>query len=802
MAAPSTTQERMVEWSVESSKKYSDPFNDVNVDVIFSRSGQSWRVPMFWRGGERWTVRFAPPVPGDYSYRLESTDRTNSDLNGHAGRVSITAYRGTNELLQRGMLRVSANKRYFEQADGTPFYWLGDTWWMGLSDRLSWDGFQELAADRQAKGFTVVQMAAGLVPAAEERAPVDPGFHNEGGAVWDPQFQRINPQYFDYADRRIEYLLDHGIAPAIAGAWSPTIVPMGVAKMKQHWRYIVARYGAYPVFWILGGQVLEPPDEEGRRYPTSVKSEITPGWTEVAKYLRSIDPYHHPLTVHENPPPYDTALQNESLTDFDMFQSSHFGWPSIAVEVSQMDQHYSRTQVTKPVVEGEIGYEKLGETHLEDFQRTAFWLSMLNGAAGHTYGANGVFEAYTPDKPLHRLRWSLLTWQEGMKLPGSYQIGIGAKLLREYPWWRFEPHPEWVTPRGTTLLEPHVQAHGFEYGTISSCDPCDPLLQQESIPVAAEWKAQNGSFQLPYAAGIPREVRFIYVPTTGLDTRPAPTIQRLERNVHYHAFWWEPSLGVRIDLGAVAHPGEGPLLFSASQAGSESAWDQVGLRTAATQSSAPPSFDAISVLKNVRQANLVVHADVVSSAEAGLVVRCQDAENYVGAVYSPKSKSLYFIDRRQGSDGPKLGETIIPQVGERIALSAEVRGDKAAASISDGEHTYSTPIIDLTGALSGRAGFLHDTGSVQRYTQFQVRGSPELVKDDHLQRRLFDAKGMHRGDLSGEGVMVGTYKIPGWADLGLDKYLLLDAYRPDRMPMSGDWVLVLDAMTSAQGGPK
>jgi hypothetical protein len=783
-AAPLAPQERMVEWTIESSKEYSDPFNAVDVDVIFSKDGQSWRVPTFWRGGQRWTVRFAPPAPGEYSYRLESTDATNPDLNGHEGRVTVTAYRGSEPLLQHGMLHVSANKRYFEQADGTPFYWLGDTWWTGLSDRLSWEGFQKLAADRQAKGFTVVQTAAGLIPDAEEHAPVDPGFRNEGGAVWDPQFKQINPRYFDYADRRIQYLIDHGIVPAIVGSWSLTIEPMSVAKMKQHWRYIVARYGAYPVFWILGGQVSDPPEDEARRYPASIQSSITRGWTEVARYLRSIDPYHHPLTVHENPPPYDTALQDESLTDFDLFQSSHFGWASIAVEVAQIDQHYSRTRVTKPVVEGEIGYEKLGETHFEDFQRTAFWLSMLNGAAGHTYGATGVFEAYTTDKPFQRMRWSLMTWEEGMNLPGSYQVGLGATLLREYPWWRFEPHPEWVTPHGTTLLDPHTQTSGFEYGSIPPCEECaegDPLLQQEGTPVAAEWKARHGTFQLPYAGGIPREARLIYIPTRGLDSPPAPTILDLEPGVRYHAFWWEPSTGTRFDLGAVEHPAPGRVLFDASRHPIRNdVWKEYG----------PDGM--LTVLKDFGLADAVVSVDALSTAQAGLVLRCQDAENYVAVLYSPEDKSLYLIDRREGSDGQRLGKASVPQLGARITLSAEVRGDKAAASLTDGERTYATPIVDLGGAATGSPGLLNSSGATQHYSHFQLRASPALVKDEHLQRSLFDAKGMHRGDLVGEGIMVGHNKIPGWGNLGRDKYLLLDAYRPDRLPMSGDWVLVLE----------
>src|SRR5687768_11133970 len=96
------THERLVEWTFASKKAYADPFNDVAVDVLFSKDGQTWRVPTFWRGGQRWTVRFAPPAPGDYTYRLESTDPSNPDLHGQVGRVRITAYRGPHALLRHG----------------------------------------------------------------------------------------------------------------------------------------------------------------------------------------------------------------------------------------------------------------------------------------------------------------------------------------------------------------------------------------------------------------------------------------------------------------------------------------------------------------------------------------------------------------------------------------------------------------------------------------------------------------------------------------------------------------------------
>ena len=40
-------------------------------------------------------------------------------------------------------VRLAPDGRHFEHADGTPFLWFADTWWMGLTQRLRWpDDFQ------------------------------------------------------------------------------------------------------------------------------------------------------------------------------------------------------------------------------------------------------------------------------------------------------------------------------------------------------------------------------------------------------------------------------------------------------------------------------------------------------------------------------------------------------------------------------------------------------------------------------------------------------------------------------------
>lgn len=136
--------------------------------------------------------------------------------------------------------------------DGTPFFWLADTWWMGLTTRLAYpEDFETLAEDRRRKGFTVVQIVAGLYP---DMLPFDERGKNEGGFPWDEQFTQINPLYFDMADRKIISLIEHGITPCIVGSWGFYMKFAGKEALKRHWQYLIARWAAYPVVWCVAGE--------------------------------------------------------------------------------------------------------------------------------------------------------------------------------------------------------------------------------------------------------------------------------------------------------------------------------------------------------------------------------------------------------------------------------------------------------------------------------------------------------------------------------------------------------------------
>lgn len=507
-------QNRICEWSYTSRKVYRDPFNDIEVDVVFTApDGEEKRVPAFWAGGKTWRVRYSSFKTGRHRYRTMCSDTSNSDLHGREGILEVVPYEGDNPLYKHGPIQLSQNRRYFEHVDGTPFFWLGDTWWMGLCKRLSWpDDFKILTADRVAKGFTVIQIVAGLYP---DMPAFDPRGCNEAGFPWEEGYTRINPAYFDYADLRIDWLVQAGLVPCVVGCWGYYLPWMGLQKMKQHWRNLVARYGAYPVVWCLAGEGTMPyylsrEKEKERRFQKS-------GWTEVGIYLRQVDPYHRLVTIHPGNSARDT-VDDPGVLDFDMLQTGHDDRESLPNTVRLVTESYHREPIM-PVVDGEVCYEGIGESCRQEVQRLMFWACILNGAAGHTYGANGIWQVNTREEPFgpspHGMAWGNTPWEDAMHLPGSRQIGLAKKLLERYAWWRFEPHPEWV--------EPH-------------------------------WTDEN--YLQPYAAGIPGEIEIVYLPKFPWGK---VIIKGLEPGRSYHVIFFNPVEGSELEIGIAAAGLDGEL---------------------------------------------------------------------------------------------------------------------------------------------------------------------------------------------------------------------------------------------------
>jgi hypothetical protein len=63
-------QHRATEWSFNSGKVYCDPFNEIELDVVFrGPSREEDRAPAFWSGEQSWRVRYAQKAAEKYSWR-------------------------------------------------------------------------------------------------------------------------------------------------------------------------------------------------------------------------------------------------------------------------------------------------------------------------------------------------------------------------------------------------------------------------------------------------------------------------------------------------------------------------------------------------------------------------------------------------------------------------------------------------------------------------------------------------------------------------------------------------------------
>jgi hypothetical protein len=378
---------------------------------------------------------------------------------------------------------------------------------MGFTKRLDLKGFKKLTEDRVNKGFTAVQIVAGLYPDME---PFDERGANEGGFPWDTGYKRINPAYFDAADKKIELLVKNGIVPCIVGSWGFFMGIAGKDALKRHWQYLIGRWSAYPVMWCIAGEANMAFYDAKISYEEHLKTSRK-DWNDIAKFIHENDAFKRLVTIHPTANGHE-QIDDETLLDLDMLQTGHSGPFSLVPTLKQVRAAVERRRL--PVVNAEVCYEGICGSSFADVQRYVFLSNFMLGTCGHTYGANGIWQVNTEDEPYgvspHGAQWGETPWTIAHKLPGSEQIGISKKFLMHFKWWLFERHPEWVE---------------------SPCT-CEGL---------------DGNF----AAGIPSQVRLIYQPFWGGNFWGDILIKNIEKNINYNAFRFNPITGEIFELGEV-----------------------------------------------------------------------------------------------------------------------------------------------------------------------------------------------------------------------------------------------------------
>ncbi|OOG85500.1 hypothetical protein B0E41_08160 [Hydrogenophaga sp. A37] len=512
-------QHQVTEIRLQSTTAYAEPFKDVVLDVAFTApGGTTVVVPAFWAGEATWCVRYASSETGAHAFRTLCSDEGNPSLHGQVGEVHIEPYRGDNPLYKHGGIQVSADRRHFCHADGTPFFWLGDTWWMGLCGRLSWpEDFKALARNRKETGFNVIQLVAGLypdMPLFDERGLSSSGF------CWEEDLSRINPRFFDEADQRIFHLVEQGLVPCILGAWGYYLPMIGLDNMQRHWRYLIARWGALPVVWAAAGEQTMPWYLENHAQKAASRIQLASDWSQVMAHMRSINGFGRLITTHPVTSARD-SVTDITLLDFEMQQTGH-GSPT--------PHHALRAwqgwcaQPAMPVISAEARYEglEIGPTVTARNAREAFWAHALNsGLAGHTYGANGIWQVNAVEQPFGPSPsgscWGNMPWVQAMHLPGARQMGLAKQFLEALPWHEVEPQPVQIGRlEGWLQHRPRLRRVVHKLGWLQSrqAPVAMGIAREQSMAIAYTVSDQSFSIDL---APFKKPVKAIWIDPTNFD---------------------------------------------------------------------------------------------------------------------------------------------------------------------------------------------------------------------------------------------------------------------------------------------
>ena len=433
-----------LEIRLTSSKKYENPYMEAELDATFTHeSGKEIKVPAFWFKDDIWAVRFTPDLLGKWSYKTECSDKENSSL-FTTGSFEVKDNDSTLSLRKHGFVTDRHNKRYFTYDDGTPFFFLGDTHWQAPNyetvsdcnypDCSCKNQFKHEIDNRVEKGFTVYQT---YFDTAE----------NDGGgqqgllpSLWEEKYIKPSSDQFENKiDRMLDYLFEADMTVALGfGVHTYTVQVVSEDEMRKFIRYIVARYACYPLIWITAQEItrLKPAKNE--------EKTVFDTYLDLAEYISEIDTYHRPLSAHMDVMDVSDEraqkLSNAPWHSYWMTQGGH------GIEMTPKKSHYKdyseAKDYFKPVIEGELSYEDLNCGHFSTNKasRVAGWNAVLNGCAGYTYGASGIWaNGYSTEKSTGWMgeckNYSHGPWYMGLDMPGSFEMKYMKEFITSVPHW-------------------------------------------------------------------------------------------------------------------------------------------------------------------------------------------------------------------------------------------------------------------------------------------------------------------------------------------------------------------------------
>ena len=423
----------------ESSKDYPNALQDAALRVVLiSPSGETNGVYGFWDGGKTWRVRFSPNQPGAWRWTTACSDASNQGLHQQSGAFTCAAPAGSGRFAQHGPIRVSSDGFSLQHDDAAPFFWMADTAWNGalLSTPEDWSLYLQTRARQK---FTAVQWVA--TPWRAAAADV------KGGVAFTGKDKiSVNPEFFRRLDEKADAVNQAGLlnvpvllwaiggrsADSNPGAYLPEDQSVLLA------RYMVARWQANDVAWILGGDghYFGGEGEKWKRIGRAVFNDIT----------------HAPVVMHPQGHHWvQHEFKGEKWTGLIGYQSGHgdsdeaLTWLTRGPLTQDWNQEPHHPLINlEPPYEGHLGYQSKQPITADLVRRSLYW-SLLNApTAGVTYGGHGVWGWDDGTKPPadHPTTGQPLPWQKALLLPGAEQVAHLVTFFTNVNFGQLRPMPE------------------------------------------------------------------------------------------------------------------------------------------------------------------------------------------------------------------------------------------------------------------------------------------------------------------------------------------------------------------------
>lgn len=335
-------------------------------------------------------------------------------------------------------LRISRNKRFLVEADGSPFFWLGDTAW-NLFHKLSREEAELYIKTRAEQGFNVIQAVL-----LAESDGVRTGNYYGRKPLKQDQTGRFDPSlpdteegysYWDHVEHIIRTASSLGLYIALLPAWGDKFNQLsgrGPEIFNEQNAYIYGRWLAdrfkndVNIVWVLGG---DRPLQSRRHF--GIIHRLAQGLKDGGEEPRLMT--FHPKGSASS----SYHLHEEEWLDFNMIQSGHGDGEQINYRMIEDD--YARHPF-KPVLDSEPCYEDFprgfqscrGYFDASDVRKAAYY-AVFAGAFGHTYGhqsvwamSDGMYDSFEMAGPGV---FFIMDWKTALHRPGAEQMRYLRQLM-------------------------------------------------------------------------------------------------------------------------------------------------------------------------------------------------------------------------------------------------------------------------------------------------------------------------------------------------------------------------------------